>query len=118
MTVTATWRGTVIATSDRTVVVERNHYFPPDDVRMELLEPSAHQTSCIWKGRASYYNVVVGEHTNRNAAWYYPNPSAAASELAGRIAFWHGVDVRVERADGACSAVPERRGWKRWFARQ
>ena len=118
MTVTATWRGTVIATSDRTVVVERNHYFPPDDVHMDLLEPSTHQTSCPWKGRASYYNVVVGGERNRDAAWYYPNPSTAASELAGRIAFWHGVDVRVERGDDACTEYPLRRGGRRWLAKQ
>jgi len=118
MTVTATWKGTVIATSDRTVVVERNHYFPPDDVHMEFLEPSDHTTGCPWKGRASYYSVVVGDDRNPDAAWYYPSPSPAAQELAGRIAFWHGVDVRVHRDDGAVGGSDGRRGWRRWLRRR
>lgn len=118
MTVTATWKGTVIARSDDTVVVERNHYFPPGDVRMDLLEPSDHRTSCPWKGRASYYSVVVGEARNRDAAWYYPSPSPAAAELAGRIAFWHGVDVRAERNDGGGEEIGARRGWRRRLSRK
>ena len=100
MTVTATWKGTVIATSERTVVVERNHYFPPDDVRTEFLEPSDHSTACPWKGRASYYSVMVGEDRNRDAAWYYPDPSPAAEEIRGRIAFWRGVKIEEVGEDG------------------
>jgi uncharacterized protein (DUF427 family) len=118
MTVTATWKGTVIATSERTVVVERNHYFPPDDVRTEFLEPSDHSTACPWKGRASYYSVMVGEDRNRDAAWYYPAPSPAAAELAGQIAFWHGVDVQVQRGDEAGGDTDVRRNWRRWLARR
>ena len=48
----ATWNGTVIAESDQTVVVEGNHYFPPESVRWELLGESDKRTICPWKGQA------------------------------------------------------------------
>jgi len=93
MTVRATWHGAVLAESDRTVVVEGNHYFPPDDVRFEYLTPSDSHTLCPWKGTASYYTVAVDGETNRDAAWYYPAPSDAAAEIKDAVAFWHGVEV-------------------------
>ena len=89
----ATWNGHVLAESDQTVVVEGNHYFPLADVRMENLRPSSSHTTCHWKGVASYYDVVVGDEENRDAAWYYPDPSTAAASIKGRVAFWHGVKV-------------------------
>lgn len=89
----ATWNGTVIAESDRTEVVEGNHYFPPDSVRREHLRASDTHTVCGWKGTASYYDVVVGGETNRDAAWFYPTPKDAAKQIAGWVAFWRGVRV-------------------------
>lgn len=89
----AIWRGAAIAESDQTVVVEGNHYFPPDAVRREHLKPSDHTTVCSWKGTAGYYDVVVGTEVNRNAAWYYAEPKDAAKQIRGRIAFWRGVEV-------------------------
>lgn len=89
----AIWKGTVIAESDDTVVVEGNHYFPPQAVRAEHIRPSATHTTCGWKGVASYYDVVVGDEVNRDAAWYYPTPEPEAQHVAGRVAFWHGVQV-------------------------
>jgi uncharacterized protein (DUF427 family) len=89
----AVWNDAVIADSDDTVVVEGNHYFPPEAVRREYLQPSDHHTVCSWKGTASYYDVVVNGAVNKNAAWYYPTPSEAARKIAGRIAFWMGVKV-------------------------
>ena len=89
----ATWKGAVIAESDRTQVVEGNHYFPPDAVVGTHLRPSETHTVCSWKGTASYYDVVVGDEVNRDAAWYYPDPKSAASSIAGWVAFWHGVTV-------------------------
>ena len=91
----ATWNGAVIAESDRTVEVEGNQYFPPDAIRKELLRPSETHTTCPWKGVASYYDVVVDGQVNRDAAWYYPEPKAAAREIKDHVAFWHG--VKVER---------------------
>jgi len=89
----AIWNNEVIANSDETVVVEGNHYFPPDSVRKEYLQPSSTHTSCPWKGLASYYNLVVNGETNEDAAWYYPEPKGAAAEIKDRIAFWRGVKV-------------------------
>lgn len=90
----AVWNDTVIADSDETVVVEGNHYFPRDDVDETCLRTSEHHTRCGWKGRASYYHVVVGGEVNENAAWYYPDPEDAAREIEDRIAFWHGIRVK------------------------
>jgi uncharacterized protein (DUF427 family) len=93
VTVRATWKGAVLAESARTVVVEGNHYFPPDDVDRSALVPSDTHTECPWKGTASYYDVVVGGDRNPDAAWYYPAPFDAAKQIADRIAFWKGVEV-------------------------
>lgn len=90
---TATWNGTTIAHSDDTVVVEGNHYFPPDSVRAEYLKPSQNSSICPWKGTASYYTLVVDGVENPDAAWYYPQPKSAAENIRGRLAFWKGVQV-------------------------
>ena len=91
----ATWNGVVIAESDRTRIVEGNHYFPPDAVRAEHLAASDTHTVCGWKGTASYYDVVVGEARVADAAWFYPDPKPAAKEIAGYVAFWRGVRVEA-----------------------
>ena len=89
----ATWRGAVLAESDETVVVEGNHYFPPDSIKREYVSESATHTTCPWKGEASYYDVVVDGETNRDAAWFYPEAKEAAKNIEGRVAFWRGVKV-------------------------
>jgi uncharacterized protein (DUF427 family) len=89
----ATWNDAVLAESADTVVVEGNHYFPLADVDPQHLRPSDTHTTCHWKGEASYYDVLVGDKVNRDAAWYYPDPSPAAERVKGRVAFWHGVKV-------------------------
>jgi uncharacterized protein (DUF427 family) len=89
----ATWKGALLAESDDTVVVEGNHYFPPDSIRREHFRESETHTVCPWKGTASYYDVVVGGEVNRDAAWYYPRPKDAATEIKDRVAFWRGVRV-------------------------
>lgn len=93
--VRATWNGAVIAESGETVNVEGNEYFPLSAVNSDLLKPSSTQTVCPWKGTASYFDVVVNGETNRDAAWYYPEPKSAASEIAGRVAFWRGVSIET-----------------------
>lgn len=90
---TATWNGEVIAESDDTVVIEGNHYFPPDAVDRDRLAPSDRSTVCPWKGTASYYDVVVDGEVNEAAAWYYPDPADAAAEIKDHVAFWGGVEV-------------------------
>ena len=89
----AIWNNVVLAESDETVVVEGNHYFPPDSVRSEFLRPNTAHTTCPWKGEASYYDVVVDGEVNKDAAWYYPDVKEAAAEIKGRVAFWKGVKV-------------------------
>ena len=89
----AMWNGAVLAESDRTVVVEGNHYFPPTAVRREHLRESATHTVCGWKGTASYYTIEVDGQRNPDAAWYYPDPKDAARQIAGYVAFWKGVAV-------------------------
>ncbi len=89
----ATWNGAVIAESDRYEVVEGNVYFPPDAVKREHLRESATHTVCGWKGTASYYDVVVDGQANPDAAWYYPEPMAAAANIRDHVAFWKGVEV-------------------------
>ena len=77
-----------------TEVVEGNHYFPAASVKRDKLTESATHTTCPWKGVASYFNVVVGEDINIDAAWYYPEAKEAAKHIEGRIAFWRGVEVK------------------------
>lgn len=89
----AIWNDAVIAESDETIVVEGNHYFPREAVKTEFLQPSSTHTICPWKGQASYYDVVVNRQTNKDAAWYYPEPKEAAAEIMDRVAFWKGVRV-------------------------
>ena len=91
---TASWNGVVVAESDDIVTVEGNAYFPRDAVREDVLRPSDHHTLCPWKGTASYYDLEVDGKVNRSAIWYYPTPKDAAKEITGRVAFWHGVEVR------------------------
>ncbi|MBI4174229.1 MAG: DUF427 domain-containing protein [Candidatus Aenigmarchaeota archaeon] len=90
----AAWNGTLIAESGECRIVEGNKYFPPSSVKREFLRPSKTRTTCPWKGQASYYDVVVNGKVNRDAAWYYPNPSKAAEKIKNHVAFWKGVDVR------------------------
>lgn len=91
--VKAVWNGVVIADSDDTVVVEGNHYFPRAGVHGAYLVASSTHTTCPWKGVASYYSLSFEGATNPDAAWYYPEPKAAAAEIKDRIAFWKGVEV-------------------------
>jgi uncharacterized protein (DUF427 family) len=89
----AVWNGRVIADSDRTIQLECNHYFPPESVRREYFAESKTHSRCPWKGTASYFDIVVDGKANRDGAWYYPAPAAAAAEIKDYVAFWHGVRV-------------------------
>lgn len=89
----ASWNGATIAASDDTVMVEGNHYFPPDSVDRSLLRPSARTTVCAWKGTATYFDVVVDGKVNSAAAWTYLDPKPKADHVRGRLAFWGGVHV-------------------------
>ena len=90
----ATWKGQVIAESDKTVVMENNHYFPPESVNMDFLKKSGDHYQCAWKGLADYYDVVIEGEVNHNAAWSYPEPTPKAENIKGYFAFWMGVEVK------------------------
>lgn len=89
----AEWNGKVLVDSDDVVIVEGNVYFPVAAVDPTVLRPSATHTVCAWKGTASYYTLEVDGRSNPDAAWFYPEPSAAATAIRGRVAFWKGVTV-------------------------
>ncbi len=89
----AIWNNVVLAESDQTEVVEGNHYFPPSSLNRDYFIESNHHTFCPWKGQASYYTVKVDGQANENAAWYYPQPKDAASNIKDYVAFWRGVRV-------------------------
>lgn len=89
----AIWNDQVIAESEDTVVVEGNHYFPPETINKEFFSESETHTVCHWKGTASYYNVEVNGNVNQDAAWFYPEVSELAKGIKGYIAFWKGVQV-------------------------
>jgi uncharacterized protein (DUF427 family) len=91
----AIWNGTVLAESDDTVVVEGNHYFPPESLNRAYFAESDHQTTCPWKGEARYYDIEVDGERNANAAWTYPHPKEAAAEIRDHVAFWKGIRVTL-----------------------
>ena len=93
MTIEARWNGQLIASSDDTIVVEGNHYFPRSAVDAAVLRDSSTTSVCGWKGTAQYHSLEVGGQTNADAVWYYPEPKSAAANIADRIAFWKGVTV-------------------------
>jgi RNA polymerase sigma-70 factor (ECF subfamily) len=93
--VQAVWKQTVLAESSETIVLEGNHYFPPQDVNPQHLDAISQRSGAgSWKGVASYYDVVVASDRNPAAAWFYPEPKQAAAQIRDYVAFWKGVEVR------------------------
>jgi uncharacterized protein (DUF427 family) len=90
----AVWKDTTLAESDETIVVEGNHYFPPESVRWERLRATRMRSLCPWKGVARYFTVVAGEDRNKNAAWTYSRPFPWIRKIRDHVAFWGGVEVR------------------------
>jgi len=91
----AVWNGTTLAESDSTVVVEDNHYFPPESISAQYFRESPTHTTCPWKGEASYKTIEVDGEANPDAAWFYPAPKDAAAEIKDHFAFWKGVTVEA-----------------------
>jgi uncharacterized protein (DUF427 family) len=89
----ALWNGIVVAESEKYEVVEGNIYFPPEALHREYLKPSSNTTRCFWKGTAHYFDLVVDGKMNKDAAWYYPDPTEEARNIKDHVAFWHGVQV-------------------------
>ncbi|HSX01931.1 MAG TPA: DUF427 domain-containing protein [Candidatus Saccharimonadia bacterium] len=79
-------------------VIEGNQYFPPSSVHREYLVDSDTHATCVWKGEASYYTLMVDGQENADAAWYYPAPKDGSIEKVGHdftdyVTFWRGVEV-------------------------
>ncbi|MBB5954504.1 uncharacterized protein (DUF427 family) [Saccharothrix tamanrassetensis] len=89
----ARWNGEIIAESDKTEMVEGNHYFPLESVHAHYLRPSDTTSVCPWKGTANYYTLHVNGEENTDAAWYYAEPKEAAADIKGHVAFWRGVEI-------------------------
>ncbi|MBT2487209.1 DUF427 domain-containing protein [Streptomyces sp. ISL-96] len=96
----AVWHGAVLAEAERTVVVEGNHYFPPESLHREYFTESRTKSLCLWKGLARYYTVTVDGQVNANAAWYYPHPTPLAKKIKNHVAFWNGVTVEAPPETG------------------
>ncbi|PLX12540.1 MAG: hypothetical protein C0597_13105 [Marinilabiliales bacterium] len=91
----AIWNGRVIAESEDIIQVVDAYYFPKESINMEYIKPSKAKTYCFWKGEASYYDIIVDDKINQNAAWYYPDPSPMAENIRDKVAFWKGVEVKL-----------------------
>jgi uncharacterized protein (DUF427 family) len=89
----AVWNNKIVAESDKIVVIENNHYFPPESINRIYFSESDTHSHCPWKGLASYYHLEVDGQVNRDAAWYYPETSHAAKPIEGFVAFWKGVEI-------------------------
>ena len=76
------------------------YYFPKEDVRMDLLQPTSHTERSPVLGEASYWTVKVGDKAAENAAWTYPNPVSETFDLSGYVAFvWREMDDWFEEAE-------------------
>jgi uncharacterized protein (DUF427 family) len=85
--------GEVIADSRRAFMLHESglqpvYYFPPEDVRTDVMTPTDRHTRCPKKGEASYYTIQTGGQTVENGAWYYPDPLPDAAFLTGLVAFY------------------------------
>ena len=89
----ATWNGVVIAESDDIVTLEGNHYFPRAALNDTYTTFSNHRSSCVWKGQAQWLSLFVNGEMKPDAVWFYPEPTEAAQEIKGRVAFMPGVDI-------------------------
>ena len=89
----ALWNNQIVAESDETIIVDRNHYFPPDSIKAEFFTESEQRSKCFWKGEAKYKHLIVNGEINKDAAWYYSEPKPIAENIKAYIAFWRGVEV-------------------------
>ena len=97
--VRAVFNGETVVDSRRTKLLHETgllpvYYFPEEDLRHDLLEPTDHWTHCPFKGDASYRSVRVGDRVAENAVWSYPEPEGHFAPLKGYAAFyWNRMDA-------------------------
>ncbi len=89
----ASWKDVILAESNLTVVIEGNHYFPPESINRRYFTESSTHTRCGWKGIASYYTIKIEDDFNQDSAWYYPEPLDKARSIKNYVAFWKGIKV-------------------------
>jgi uncharacterized protein (DUF427 family) len=93
--------GQTVAESDRVMRLEETglparYYIPRDDVRMDLLEATAHHSTCPFKGEASYWSVRLGDDVHENVVWSYEDPIPEAAGIRGLVCFYNErVDLTV-----------------------
>lgn len=93
MFIKAVWNNTTIAETDKFMILEGKFYFPPDSVQKQYLKKTDNQYVSRWKGTAHYYDVVVGNKINRDAAWMYEYTDKEVDGIRGYYSFWNGVDI-------------------------
>lgn len=89
----AMWNEVLLAQSNESIPLEGNWYFPPQSVKQELLNKSDTPYTCPWKGECTYYNISAGGKELPDGAWSYQEPSEAAQNIKGYIAFAPQVSV-------------------------
>jgi len=94
--VRAVLNGVVLAESDKTEIVEGNHYFPPNSLNKSYFSDSPTHSMCFWKGKCNYYNVRVNEKQIGDGAWYYPDPTPAAQNIKDFVAFYVSKGIKIE----------------------
>ena len=92
----AQWNNTTIAESDTTIIVEGNHYFPRASLKLDYFEKNHTETTCPWKGCASYYTINVNGKKLEDAAWYYKEPSSITEHIKDYVAFNDEVSIISE----------------------
>jgi len=86
--------GQQLAESDRAMRLEETglpprYYIPREDVRTELLRPTARKTTCPFKGQASYWPAQVGGELYKNLVWSCERPIPGAGQIAGLMCFYN-----------------------------
>jgi len=108
--VEVTVQGEKVAESEHPVLLEETglptrYYLPRDDVRMELLRPTTSETTCPFKGQASYWSLEVGDKVHDDIVWTYESPIPQAEGVAGLLCFYNErVDLTI---DGERQPTPE-----------
>jgi uncharacterized protein (DUF427 family) len=100
--------GEKLASSDRATVLAETglpdrYYLPAEDVRTDLLQPTSTQSTCPYKGEASYWSVETGGRVHQDIVWSYPDPIPAAADIAGLLCFWteRGAELIVAETQAA-----------------
>ena len=82
----------LIRTNRSLRVLETSHpptyYLPKDAFKKDALVPVDGNTFCEFKGRADYFDLVLGDTTLKRFAWEYPNPTKNFQDLIGYLAFY------------------------------